>query len=81
MKHYGVPHVRKIFHPIEVAVIPDVAPDQFDFAKPVTVVANGRTVFAAKVEKDLRTLLKFAAVDNDRTMLFGAEVRIDPARK
>jgi hypothetical protein len=38
--------------------------------------ANGKTVFDRKVEKDLRTLMKWAAVDNDRTMLFGAEVHV-----
>jgi hypothetical protein len=53
-----------------------VSPEQFDFAKPLKVVANGRTVFDAKLEKSLVTLLKYAAVDNDRTMLFGAELRI-----
>jgi len=53
-----------------------VSPDQFDFDKPIKVIANGRTVFDAKVKKDLRTLLKWAAADNDRTMLFGAEVHI-----
>jgi membrane-associated protease RseP (regulator of RpoE activity) len=57
-----------------------LSPDQFDFAKPVKVVANGRTVFDGKVEKNLRTLLKYAASDNDRTMLFGAEVHIDLAK-
>ena len=57
-----------------------LSPDQFDFARPVKVVANGRTVFDGKVEKQLRTLLKFAAVDNDRTMLFGAELHIDLTR-
>ena len=43
-------------------------------------IANGRVVFNRKVEKGLATLLKYAAIDNDRTMLFGAEVRIDLAR-
>jgi len=57
-----------------------LSPDQFDLAKAVKVVANGRTVFDGKVEKQLRTLLKFAAVDNDRTMLFGAELHIDLTR-
>jgi poly(3-hydroxybutyrate) depolymerase len=57
-----------------------LSPDQFDFGRPVKVVANGRTVFDGKVEKQLRTLLKFAALDNDRTMLFGAELHIDLAR-
>jgi hypothetical protein len=54
-----------------------LSPDQFDFSKPVKVVVNGRTVFEKKVEKNLRTLLKWAALDNDRTMLFGAEVHIE----
>ena len=57
-----------------------VSPDRFDFAKPITVVANGRTVFSARVEKSLATLMRYAAVDNDRTMLFGAEIRIDLSR-
>jgi hypothetical protein len=53
-----------------------LSPDQFDFAKPVKVVVNGRTVFDGKVEKSVRTLLKYAASDNDRTMLFGAELHV-----
>ncbi len=53
-----------------------LSPDQFDFAKPVKVAANGRTVFDGKVEKNVRTLLKYAASDNDRTMLFGAELHL-----
>ena len=57
-----------------------VSPDQFDVDKSVKVFANGRTVFDAKIKKDLRTLLKWAAIDNDRTMLFGAEVRVELAR-
>jgi hypothetical protein len=53
-----------------------LSPDQFDFGKPLKVVANGRTVFNGKVEKSVGTLLKYAAADNDRTMLFGAELHI-----
>jgi hypothetical protein len=53
-----------------------LSPDQFDFGKPVKVVANGKTVFDGRVQKDLRTLLKYAASDNDRTMLFGATLHI-----
>jgi hypothetical protein len=53
-----------------------VSPDQFDFSKPVKVIADGKTVFDAKVKKDLRTLLEYAARDNDRTMLFGAEIHV-----
>jgi poly(3-hydroxybutyrate) depolymerase len=53
-----------------------LSPDQFDFGKPVTVVANGKTVFNGKVQTDRAVLLKWAALDNDRTMLFGAELHI-----
>ena len=53
-----------------------ISPEQFDFAKPITVVANGKTVFNRRVEKNVRTLMKWAAADNDRTMLFGAEIKI-----
>jgi hypothetical protein len=53
-----------------------LSPDQFDFSKRVKVVANGRTLFNRRVEKSVRTLIKWAAVDNDRTMLFGAELHL-----
>jgi hypothetical protein len=53
-----------------------LSPDQFDFAQPVKVVANGRTVFEGRVETNLKTLLKWAARDNDRTMLYAAELKI-----
>jgi poly(3-hydroxybutyrate) depolymerase len=54
-----------------------LSPDQFDFAKPILVIANGRTVFSGRVQKDTRTLMTYAALDNDRTMLFGAALHID----
>jgi membrane-associated protease RseP (regulator of RpoE activity) len=57
-----------------------LSPDQFDFAKPVKVVVNGRAVLEGKIEKSVRTLLKYAAADNDRTMLFGAELHVDLTR-
>jgi hypothetical protein len=53
-----------------------VSPDVFDFSKPLTVVADGRPVFEGLVKKDLQTLMRWAARDNDRTMLVGAEVPI-----
>jgi len=55
-----------------------LSPDLFDFGRNVTVSVNGRTVFDALPEKSVATLLKWAARDNDRTMLFGAEVKIRP---
>lgn len=53
-----------------------LSPDKFDFNQQVIVMANGREVFHARVQPSLDTLLKWAARDNDRTMLYAAEVRI-----
>jgi hypothetical protein len=53
-----------------------LSPDQFDFAQPIRVMANGREVFHGRVERSLGTLMKWAARDNDRTMLFAAELPI-----
>jgi hypothetical protein len=53
-----------------------LSPDQFDFAHAVVVTINGHVAFEGKVDKSVQTLMKWAARDNDRTMLFGAEVRI-----
>ena len=53
-----------------------LSPDHFDFSKPVKVVANGKVVFEGMVKRDLKTLLKWAAQDNDRTMLYAAELKI-----
>ena len=53
-----------------------LSPDKFDFNQTIKVVANGRTVFEGRVERSLKTLMKWAARDNDRTMLYGAELKI-----
>jgi hypothetical protein len=53
-----------------------LSPGKFDFSQPIKVVANGRTVFESRVEPNLKTLMKWAAHDNDRTMLYAAEIRI-----
>jgi predicted esterase len=53
-----------------------LSPDVVDFSRPVRVTVNGRTVHDAKVEKDPAVLLKWATRDNDRTMLYGAELKI-----
>lgn len=53
-----------------------LSPDVIDFHRPVTVVADGATVFSGSVRKDLQTLLTWAARDNDRTMLYGAALSI-----
>ena len=54
-----------------------LSPSVFDFRKPVRVVANGRTAFDGVVEPSVATLLKWAARDDDRTMVFGAELNVD----
>ena len=53
-----------------------LSPDAFDFSQPIVVSANGRIVFDRQVEPSLATLLKWAARDNDRTMLFAAELHV-----
>jgi hypothetical protein len=53
-----------------------LSPDVIDFTRPVVVTVNGRTVFDGPVRKDPAVLLAWAARDNDRTMLYGAELSI-----
>ena len=57
-----------------------LSPDQFDLTRAVTVVVNGRTAFEGVVRKDIRTLLTWAARDNDRTLLFAVELPVDVSR-
>jgi predicted esterase len=65
------------------AIVRDVAaftillsPDAIDFGRPVNVTINGKQVFSGAVKKDASTLLRWAARDNDRTSLYGAELKI-----
>ncbi len=53
-----------------------VSPDAFDLTQPIKVTSNGRVVFDAKVQPSVATLMKWAARDNDRTMLYAAEIAI-----
>ncbi len=53
-----------------------LSPDAFDFSQPVKVQVNGGVMFNGRVEPSVATLLKWAARDNDRTMLFGAELHV-----
>ena len=53
-----------------------VSPDAFDLSQPIKVVSNGKTVFEGNVRPSLATLMKWAARDNDRTMLYAAEIPI-----
>ena len=54
-----------------------LSPDQFDFDSLIRVITNGRESFQGMVTRNVATLLRWAARDNDRTMLFAAEVEID----
>lgn len=54
-----------------------ISPDAFELDRPVRVVANGRTVFEDVVPPDVGTLTKWAARDEDRTMLYAAEVAVE----
>ncbi|HEX6165088.1 MAG TPA: hypothetical protein VFZ31_17100 [Vicinamibacterales bacterium] len=65
------------------AVVRDVArftlllsPDAIDFDRPVAVTVNGTQVFSGAVRKDPATLMRWAGRDNDRTALYGAELKI-----
>ena len=53
-----------------------LSPDVFDFAQPIVVTANGHVVSDRRIEPSVATLAKWAARDNDRTMLFGAELHV-----
>ena len=65
------------------AVVRDVAsftillsPDAVDFSKPVVVTVNGKQVSSTVMKRDVRALMRWAARDNDRTALYGAELII-----
>ena len=54
-----------------------LSPDQFDFTRPLVVWVNGRKVLEGVVQPSVRTLLEWAARDNDRALLFGAALPIE----
>lgn len=53
-----------------------LSPDVFDFDQPFTATVNGREVFQGALKRDVATLVKWSARDNDRSMLYGAELQI-----
>ena len=53
-----------------------LSPDVIDFARSVRVIVNGKVAHDAVVKPDVATLLTWAARDQDRTMLYGAELHI-----
>jgi predicted esterase len=81
-KRSGRVDVRKKGNTFD-AVVRDVAaftlllsPDTIDFARPVVVTVNGKQVHSGIIKKDVSTLMKWAARDNDRTALYGAELTV-----
>ncbi len=54
-----------------------ISADQFDLSRPIRVTANGVVAHDALVSPDAATLLRWAAVDWDRTALFSAELAIE----
>jgi predicted esterase len=55
-----------------------LSPDAIDFSKAVTVTVNGKPAFSGMVKPEPAVLLRWSARDNDRTTLYGAELRIVP---
>jgi predicted esterase len=53
-----------------------ISPRQFDLSRPIEVSTNGTSSYSGKVDANAATLLRWTARDNDRTMLFAAEVPI-----
>ena len=58
-----------------------LSPDVIDFSRPVKVLLNDAVAFEGRVQPSVATLMKWAARDNDRTMMFGAELHVQvPSR-
>jgi len=81
-KRSGRVDVRKKGNTFD-AVVRDVAkftlllsPDAIDFTKPIVVTVNGKQVHNGIAKKDISTLMRLAARDNDRTAIYGAELPI-----
>lgn len=54
-----------------------LSPEQVDFERPVRVVTNAVASFEGRVEPSVRSLLRWASEDDDRTMLFAAELVVE----
>ena len=54
-----------------------VSPDAFDIRSPIRVIANGEVAFEGMVRPSVETLRKWATTDEDRTMLYAAEVIVE----
>ena len=54
-----------------------LSPEVIDFSQVVTITVNNEVQFQDMLEPSLETLLTWAARDNDRQMLYGAEILIE----
>ena len=54
-----------------------LSPDQFDLSEPIRVTINGVTTFEGHAPQNNETLLQWAAMDQDRTLLFTAELDLN----
>ena len=54
-----------------------ISPDVFDMRSPIRVIANGEVAFEGMVRSSVETLGKWAASDEDRTMLYAGEITIE----
>ena len=53
-----------------------LSPDELDFGRSITVRTNGAVSFQGTMTPSAAVLLKWAARDNDRTMLYAQELTI-----
>ena len=53
-----------------------LSPDVIDFSKPVRVTVNGKVAHDTVVKADTATMLTWGARDQDRTMLYAAELHV-----
>ena len=53
-----------------------LSPKHLDFQHPIQVFINDKPAFQGSLTPNPKVLLKWAAVDNDRTMLFAAELTL-----
>ena len=54
-----------------------LSPEQFDFSQPIRVVTNGVVSHDGVVTPDVATPLRWAALDQGRSLLFSAELQTE----
>ena len=58
-----------------------ISPEHFDISKPITIYTNNKLSYEGIVPKNIKVLLKYYSLDNDREMLFSAELPIIVGRE